>query len=405
MTVNGVNTDTLDPVSHEWLPADGDSPPAAPDEPHTAGTPGWRRGVGGALAFLLAGVAGGAAVGYEVWRPSSASTGSVAPASGPGALPNGTGSAGTVGPGDAASIAQIVGAGVVDINTTIGYQNARAAGTGMVLTSTGEILTNNHVISGATRISVTDVGNGRTYRATVVGYDKSDDVAVLQLQGASGLTTIRPATSAVGVGAGVVGVGNAGGTGGAPSYAGGVVTAVDQSITASDASDGTSEQLTGLLQTNANIVAGDSGGPLANTHGEVVGMDTAASAGTRFSQTSDGFAIPIATALQIAGQIEAGEASATVHIGPTAMLGVSVQPDGQGGVVVADVVSGGAAEAAGITAGDTVVSVAGQSVSSATDLSGVLRQQRPDTNVTVVYLDGAGTQHTTTVHLEVGPPQ
>ena len=115
--------------------------------------------------------------------------------------------------------------------------------------------------------------------------------------------------------------------------------------------------------------------------------------------------IPIATALQIAGQIEAGEASATVHIGPTAMLGVSVQPDGQGGVVVADVVSGGAAEAAGITAGDTVVSVAGQSVSSATDLSGVVRQQRPDTDVTVVYLDGAGTQHTTTVHLEVGPPQ
>ena len=222
-----------------------------------------------------------------------------------------SGSSGGSGPSDASAIAAKVDPGLVDINTTLGYAQQQAAGTGIVLSSNGVILTNNHVINGATKISVTDVGNQKTYTAKVVGYDRSHDIAVLQLQNASGLQTAPLATSHASVGQDVVGVGNAGGTGGTPSAAGGTVTALNQSITASDQGDGTSEQLTGLIETNADIQPGDSGGALVNTSGQVIGVDTAASAGYSFqfngqSQGNQGFAIPINTALSIARQIEAG---------------------------------------------------------------------------------------------------
>src|SRR5215472_5087811 len=177
-----------------------------------------------------------------------------------------------------AEIARRVSPGLVDVTSTLGYAGATAKGTGIVLTSNGEVLTNNHVINGATSVSVTDVGNGKTYKAAIVGYDESHDIAVLQMSGASGLTTASTGdSSAVQAGDKVVGLGNAGGLDGTPSVAAGSVTALNQSITASDEGSGSSEQLTGLIETNANIQAGDSGGPLANSHGQVIGVDTAAS--------------------------------------------------------------------------------------------------------------------------------
>lgn len=180
---------------------------------------------------------------------------------------------------DPAAVAAKVAPGLVNINTELSYQGARAAGTGMVLTSDGEVLTNHHVIEGATKITATDVGNGKTYEATVVGYDESHDIAVLKLKNASGLQTVKTGDSdKVAVGDQVVGVGNAGGDGGQPSYAAGKVTGLNQSITASDASGTDPEHLTGMIETDANIQSGDSGGPLVNAAGEVIGVDTAASA-------------------------------------------------------------------------------------------------------------------------------
>ena len=250
----------------------------------------------------------------------------------------------------------------MDIDTTLGYSGEEAAGTGIVLTSNGEILTNNHVIDGATTISVTDVGNGKTYSASVVGYDKTKDVAVLQLHNASGLQTASITTSTASVGETVVGIGNAGGTGGTPSAAGGTVTALDQSITASDEGDGTSEQLTGLIETNADIQAGDSGGSLVNSAGQVIGMDTAASSGTSFQSAQEssgyqGYAIPIGEATTLAKEIEAGDSSSTVHIGTTAFLGVEIQAAGDGygneasnGATVAGVITDSPAQEAGLAA-------------------------------------------------------
>jgi S1-C subfamily serine protease len=314
------------------------------------------------------------------------------------------------------------------VTSTLGYQEATAKGTGIVLTSNGEILTNNHVINGATSISVTDIGNGKTYKATVVGYDESHDIAVLQLSGASGLTVASTGdSSTVGVGDSVVALGNAGGTGGTPAVAAGAITALNQSITASDESSGSSEQLTGLLETNADIQAGDSGGPLVNEHGQVIGIDTAASSGYQFGgggfgnggfgnggsgssgssgtgSTTQGFAIPINTALNIAKQIEAGQASSTVHIGATAFLGLEIASSQYSqGVTLAGTKSGTAAANAGLGAGDVVTALDGKSVTSGTDITEILVGHHPGDKVSITWTDTSGQSHTATLTLGTGP--
>ena len=304
--------------------------------------------------------------------------------------------------------------GLVDINTTLGYQQARAAGTGMVLTSSGEVLTNNHVINGATSITARDIGNGRTYQAKVVGYDHSHDIAVLQLQGASGLQTVTLGDSGSAAhGQKVVALGNALGKGGTPAVATGHIASLGASITASDEGAGTSEQLTGLIHHNAGIQPGDSGGPLVNTAGQVIGINTAASGGTQFQgQQTQAFAIPINQAKSIADQIEAGTSSATVHIGPTGLVGVQIMSSDSAaangiqagsGAVVAGVVPGTPADGAGLTQGDVIVSVDGQSVSSPEQLQAALGQHHPGDSVTIGWQDQTGQTQSATVVLANGP--
>jgi S1-C subfamily serine protease len=285
----------------------------------------------------------------------------------------------------------------VEIDTVLQYQNARAAGTGMVLTSDGEILTNNHVVDGATGITVTIAGTGTTYTATVVGTDPSDDVAVLQLAHASGLQTAKLSSAAAKVGESVTGVGNAGGTG-TLTAASGTITGLGRSITATDEGGGNPEQLTDLIETDAAIQAGDSGGPLYGSSGTVIGMDTAASSGG----ASQGYAIPIVKAEAIAKQIEAGVHNATIHQGLPAFLGVSVQ-DTADGAGIAGVLSGGPAEQAGIAAGDVVTGIDGTTIGSADDLSSTLQGYDPGDRVTVTWTTADGTSQSATVTLATGP--
>ncbi len=353
----------------------------------------------------------------------SGSSGSLGTGSGSGA----GSSQGSV-PANVSAIAARVDPALVDINVTFDGSNP-GAGTGIVLTSNGEILTNNHVVEGATSISVTDIGNGRTYGATVVGYDSTSDVAVVQLTGASGLTTARIGDSAnVTVGQGVVAIGNAGGTGGTPTAVGGSITGLDQAITASDQATGMSESLTGLIETNADIQPGDSGGSMVDTSGRVIGMDTAAAQGFSLSaQASQGYAIPIAKALSIASQIESGHATSAIHVGPTAYLGVyissagsSTSPLGGGypysyggqnsspsssGASVSGVVSGGPAAQAGLGQGDTITSVDGQTIAGPSQLSSLMQGFRPGQQVQVGWTDSSGAAHTTTITLGTGPAQ
>jgi S1-C subfamily serine protease len=313
----------------------------------------------------------------------------------------------TLGVAARAAEAASLSTGVVDVSTNLAYQNASAAGTGMVLTASGEILTNNHVIRGATTIRVTDPSTGRSYAATVVGYSVASDVAVLQLSGAAHLHPIvRGNSSNVRVGQRVTAVGNAGGVGGKPSSSTGKVTGVGRTIVASDG-EGLSEQLVGLIRTNAPLQPGDSGGPLLNVAGRVIGMDTAASVGFRLQSTSQSYAIPINRALALAKQIEAGVASATVHLGSTAFLGVSVGPaaGGQAGALVAEVVPGSPADHAGIVAGDTITALDGQTIATYDALGPMLLQHAAGDTVTVDWLDQMGAAQTASIQTAAGPPQ
>jgi S1-C subfamily serine protease len=300
--------------------------------------------------------------------------------------------------------------GVVDVTTTLGYQNGSAAGTGMVLTSSGEILTNNHVIRGATDLRVIDPSTGRSYAATVVGYSVARDIAVLQLKSATHLHTVVLGNSAtVKVGQKVTAVGNAQGRGGKPAAATGKVTGVKRSIVASDES-GVSERLTGLIQIDAALEPGDSGGPLINKAGRVIGMDTAASAGFSFQSSHEGYAIPINRAVAVAKQIVAGQASLLVHIGSTPFLGVSVSTADptQGaatGALIQSVVPGSPAEQAGLVAGDTITALDGQPIVTYDQLSSFLLQHAAGDTVTLQWIDGTGATQTADVTTASGPPQ
>lgn len=319
----------------------------------------------------------------------------------------------------AASIAAKVDPGVVDISTTSKYQSSSAAGTGMVLSSNGLVLTNNHVINGATSISVRVVGTGTTYNAKVLGYSVSNDVALLQLSNASGLATVTTAdSSSVSATQAVVAIGNAGGVGGTPSVAPGAVVATNQSLTASDPSNLTGvEKLTNMIQVAASIQPGDSGGPLVNTQGQVIGMDTAGStSGSGFSDqynaATQGYAIPINTALAVVHTIESGASTASVHVGATPILGVEISATLSGyegtntnitGVQIAGLAAGTPAATSGLVAGDIITALNGQSVTSPTQLSAIVQKFAPENSLKVSYTTLSGTSASVNVTLVPGP--
>jgi S1-C subfamily serine protease len=304
------------------------------------------------------------------------------------------------------AIASEVGPAVVDVNSTLGLQGAEAAGTGMVLTAEGEVLTNNHVVEGATAITVTISGRSHTYPARVLGTDRTDDVALLQVEGVSGLKTVRLGDSSrVAVGEPVVAIGNASNLPGPPSVTDGTVTALDRSITAQDDINGP-EELSGLIQSNAPLRPGDSGGPLVNASGQTIGMNTAASRGFRFSSGSSvGFAIPINQAVSIVRQIEGGSGGGNIQIGRRGFLGVEVRDlDARGsGALVTGVVSGGPAQSAGIVKGDVIVSIDSKPVDTASTLTRLLTGHHPADSLGVGWVDQAGRHRRAVVRLGEGP--
>jgi S1-C subfamily serine protease len=300
-------------------------------------------------------------------------------------------------------------AGIVVIETKLGYQDGTAAGTGMVLTSSGEVLTNNHVIRGATTIRIVVPNTGRTYSARVVGYDVADDVAVLQAVGASNMSTVTTTSAKLAVGAAVAAIGNAGGTGRLTS-ATGAITRLGRSVVVDD-DQGGAVRLTGMIGVNATVVPGDSGGPLTNSAGEVIGMDTAGSAGATFRSTNatQAYAIPITKALSIATKVVAGTATARIHIGDTAFMGVQItrgfRGDHVAGAVIAGVTSGAPAAAAGLTPGDVITAVNGYHISSPTSLTSSLLTKKPGDSVTITYSDQSGASHSVKLELASGPAQ
>lgn len=331
--------------------------------------------------------------------------------------------------------------GVVLIDTQLGYENAEAAGTGIVLSKDGLVLTNNHVIADSTKISVTVATTGKTYEASVVGSDSTEDVAVLQLKDASDLQPATVDDDSVTVGDDVTAVGNSEGQGQLQA-ADGTVTDLGASVTTTAQGSEDSETLNNMIQVQADIVSGDSGGALLDDEGEVVGMNTAASSG---SATVTGFAIPIESALSTAESIIDGEQTSTNTLGYPAFLGIGVQQDsqsgqgqsGQGsqsiqpgdgssngqsgqagqsgqssqsgsssqtaGAVVAGVYENTPAAEAGLTAGDTITRIGSTQITDGTALSEAISEHKPGDTVSLSWTDTDGQTHSAKVTLIEGP--
>jgi S1-C subfamily serine protease len=356
-----------------------------------------------------------------------------------------------------AAVARKVEPGLVDITSYVHYQQQVFEGTGMVLSANGLVLTNNHVIKGSTRVTAQLVSNGRKYTAQVVGTDNAEDVALLRLEGASGLATVTTGDSSkVKLGDTVVALGNAGGNGGTPTVTSGTITALKRTITASDAGSGTSERLTNMFQTNAPIAEGDSGGALASATGQVIAMNTAAnSQNIGGGGTAQGFAIPIDRALLIARQIAAGHGSSTIQIGQPAFIGIAIASDpksgapsrssspraqlgqlqrlaqgnfsgginssgrclanesanpvpntiapAKSGALIAGVFCGAPATNAGAAAGDVITEVNGHAVTSPASLRVLMRQYHPGSTVSLTWIGLDGHQQTGSLKLAAGP--
>jgi S1-C subfamily serine protease len=343
---------------------------------------------------------------------------------------------------DAQAVADMVQPGMVNISAPAAYASSLSEGTGIVLSADGLVLTNNHVIRGTAAPTATLVNSGKTYKATILGYDAADDVALLRLAGASGLSTVTIGnSSAVRVGQPVLGLGNAQGQGGPPTVAPGKVTALNQVISPQDSSTGQAETLRGTIQTSAQIQEGDSGGPLANAAGQVIGMDTAAATRQSLDGTTlAGYAIPINTALRIARQIAAGQPGAGLQIGLPPFMGVTVadaangcQGSGTGGLVpggsggfggsgggfagnggfggpaaasgalVCAVYRGTPAGKAGLAPGDVITSANGNAVTSASGLISATASLRPGASMSLRYVEPSGTARSASVSLIQGP--
>ena len=417
------------------------------------------------LGVALAAGALGAGTVVAVYHPASnsvaavpqPSSSAIAPAPLPSTAVPAPSSGGSGVSGNPSSVEQ----GLVIINTTLQYSSEQAAGTGMVIDADGLVLTNNHVIENATKITATVAATGKNYLAKVVGYDVTGDIALIQLQNPSGLHPVPIGDSSkVKVGASVVALGNADGQSQIVP-APGQVTGINQTITASD-QGGTvrSETLHGMIETNANIVAGDSGGPLIDSAGRVIGIDTAGNTvSSPGQQAASGFAIPINTALSVAHQIVAGHASSTIVVGYPPFIGIYVaqgtssnpqdqasqqqqQNNGFGGFgngfgngngagnganpscytsdanlsvpsTIASVNSGtlvigticnSPAATAGLTAGSVVTSVNGQMVGSPQSLATIMSRLRPGDTVSVTWVTPDNQRKTASLSLTAGPP-
>jgi S1-C subfamily serine protease len=386
------------------------APPAwapTPPAPHSGSF--WNRIAAFIVLVAVVAAAAGAGIGWSLARavsPSHQSANATSPESPISAASPRTGSGNT----SVNAIAAKVDPAIVDINTTLG--NGQAAGTGMIISSTGEILTNNHVVTGSTSISVTVQGRSQTYSAHVVGVDVSQDIAVIQIdQNVSGLATVTFAdSSSLHVGDAVVAIGNALGQGGAPHVETGQITALDQTITASEGS-GTAETLNGMVESDALIYEGDSGGALVNSAGQVVGMITAGQAqGFRSSASSVGYAIASNTALSVVNRIRAHEVASDLTYGQVGYLGVAVQSMDaaaaqqlglnvtSGALVTATPQAGTPAANAGIRRYSVIVKVGGSDVTSADSLGAAVKSHQPGDSVSVTWVNSSGT-HTATVTL------
>jgi len=291
------------------------------------------------------------------------------------------------------------------------------AGTGVVLTADGSVLTNHHVVSGAVDIRAVSPATGLIYDVDVLGYDRDRDIAVLGLGAAHDLPVATLADAPPAIGAPVTAFGNADG-GGVVVAAPGTVVAHGRDVVVRDSGDGSRHRLTGMLQTDTAIRPGDSGGPLVDAYGAVVGINTAGAVGpddvegpgaaqSASETTPEAYAVPIADALAVVDQVRSGVSTDSVHVGPTPLLGINVTTARGGGTSrgaeILWVSYGTPAYRAGLESGDVVVAFDGSPVTSTADLEDHLSRRAPGDRVRIDWRDESGSLHTADLVLDSGP--
>lgn len=294
---------------------------------------------------------------------------------------------------------------LANVNVTLRLNGTEAAGSGIVLSSDGLVLTSEHVVKDADTVTVTDLGTSARYEASVVGYDADADIALLSLTGANALPVATIGSSArVHLGDGVMAIGNAGGTG-IPTALPGKVTALDSSIVARNAADMSRKMLNGLIEVAAPVMPGQSGGALADRDGAVIGVVTAASGEiARAAGHGSGYAVPIDTAMNVVRQIRSGTATDTVHIGPTATLGVVASDATPAGARIDESVEGQPASGAGMAAGEVITGIDGHPITSVRSLKAILNIHKPDDTIAIDLAAPDGTHRAVSVTLGSGPP-
>ncbi|WP_378734351.1 S1C family serine protease [Nocardia brasiliensis] len=310
-------------------------------------------------------------------------------------------------PLDPLAVAAVVDPALVEISASTKPFGLGAAGSGIVLTSDGQVLTSHHVIKGADTVTVTDVGNGRTYDAAVLGYDSSADIALLALSGAADLVTARIGSSAdLRVRDEVLAIGNAGGVGGTPTAIHGTLTDLDSTIVALNSADLSRKPLTGMLEVAAAVTSGQSGGALADRDGAVIGVIAAASGDPDQSagRPPNGYAVPIDTAMRVVGQIRSGTPTDTVHVGPTATLGVLTSDAKPLGARIDLAIYGMPAYSAGLTHGEVITSVDGRAITSARALHAAINVRKPADTIQLEIIDATGVHRAVSVVLALGTP-
>ncbi len=281
---------------------------------------------------------------------------------------------------DVAQVAEFVAPSTVTISADVGA--GVSLGTGIVITSDGEILTNAHVIEGADAVRVRFSGETEPREATVLASDRGNDLALLRVNGDGFQPAVFADPDSIRLGDDVMAVGFALGLDGDPSVTLGIVSALDRSVGQGDVF------LDGLIQTDAAISSGNSGGPLVNAAGEVVGVNTAVARDTAvFTATNVGFAISAGEALPI---IETLRSEAEGVPREEAFFGVGLEDrrDGGQGVIVTGVEEGTPAAEVGMIVGDLIVEIDGAPTDGSSALIAAIRDKQPGDAVTIVLVRG-----------------
>ncbi len=306
---------------------------------------------------------------------------------------------------------------IVDIRVVpVGAGSPVVFGTGMILTANGIVLTNNHLVFHARTVTIWLSGHSRAVSARIIGVDPAADVAVLQIPGAQDLPTVTGASGAPMPGTRVIALGNAGGLGGTPKATTGKILGTGATIVATGPAG--PETLYGMIETTAPLAPGDSGGPLINRWGLVLGMDTASlnpsDAASGF--TGPSFAVPIKTVLAIAERVERHAATPSIYLRPPVNMGIEVCSlaywAAHYGPVPAFVMHGAAVETvdgqgparnSGIVPGDFITTFNGRTVTGPGELSRLEKDYRPGDRVTVSWVNAAGESLTADVVLGSSP--